>query len=325
MSMEQREFWKNEKIAFLALTTLKGVGFWTLHKIAKSGLGFKEILKSPDSKYYEKLLRHEEGQSLLPDAQEEIWGKGLLLARELHKDDIKLIFKDEENFPEKLKSIPDAPEWIFVQGSFDNLKAKSVAVVGTRKPSEDGMFLTKLVLSCLSRIGCVTVSGLALGIDQLAHIESLRYHLPTIAVLGTGIRENYPRGSEILRAQILENGGTIVTEYLPHQSYSSENFVRRNRIQAGLCDTLIPVEWKIKSGTAHTVGFASKYNKKIINIYLPSTYDSRPELIYSEEQYEALSFELPYSIKEMLEYIRKEKPIIDSKTEALGPQFNLDI
>lgn len=323
--MEQREFWKNEKIAFLAMTTLKGVGFWTLHKIAQSGFGFKEILKSPDSKYYEKIISHDEGKNVLPDAQEEVWGKGLLLARELHKEDIKLIFKGEENFPEKLKRIPDAPEWIFVQGSVENLNAKSIAIVGTRKPSEDGMFLTKLVLSCLSRTNYITVSGLALGIDQLAHVDSLRFHLPTIAVLGTGIKENYPRGSEVLRAQILENGGSIVTEYLPHQSYSSENFVRRNRIQAALCDTLIPVEWKIKSGTAHTVGFSSKYEKKIVNVYLPGTYDSRPELIFSEEQYGAISYELPCSIPELLEYIKAEKLEEKIKLDDLGAQFNLDI
>lgn len=324
MSMEQREFWKNEKIAFLALTTLKGVGFWTLHKIAQSGFGFKEILKSPDSKYYEKIIRHEEGRNLFPDGQEEVWGKGLLLARELHRDDIKLIFKGEDAFPAKLRAIPDAPEWIFVQGNVENLRSKSVAIVGTRKPTEDGMFLTRLVLSSLSRLEYVTVSGLALGIDQLAHTDSLRYHLPTIAVLGTGIRENYPRGSEGLRAKILESGGSIVTEYLPSQSYSSENFVRRNRIQAALCDALIPVEWKVKSGTAHTVGFAAKYEKKIVNVYLPGTYDSRPELLFSEEQCGAVSYEMPYSIAEMLQFIRAEKSAESGGVEVVDSQFNLD-
>lgn len=323
--MEQREFWKNEKIAFLALTTLKGVGFWTLHKIAQSGFGFKEILKSPDSKYYEKIVSHEEGRNVLPDAQEEVWGQGLLLARELHKEDIKLVFKGEENFPKKLKEIPDAPEWIFVQGPLENLNAKSVAIVGTRKPSEDGMFLTKLVLSCLARTNYVTVSGLALGIDQLAHVDSLRYHLPTIAVLGTGIKQNYPRGSEVLREQILENGGSIISEYLPHQSYSSENFVRRNRLQAALCDTLIPVEWKVKSGTAHTVGFASKYDKKIANVYLPGTYDQRSELVFSEEQFGATSFEVPYSISDLLDYVKADKPQEVNSSNATGSQFNLDI
>ncbi|WP_339514413.1 DNA-processing protein DprA [Pseudomonas sp. RL_15y_Pfl2_60] len=323
--MEQREFWKNEKIAFLAMTTLRGVGFWTLHKIAQSGFGFKEILKSPDTKYYEKIISHDERNNALPDVQEEIWGKGLLLARELQKENIKLIFKEEEGFPDKLKRIPDAPEWIFIQGAVENLNAKSIAIVGTRKPTEDGMFLTRLVLSCLSGANYITVSGLALGIDQLAHIDSLRYHLPTIAVLGTGIKENYPRGSETLRAQILDSGGSIVTEYLPHQSYSSENFVRRNRIQAALCDTLIPVEWNIKSGTAHTVGFSSKYEKKIANVYLPGTYNSRPELTFSEEQYGAISYELPRSIAEFLEFIKEDKLPPKSIRDDLGSQFNLDI
>lgn len=107
----------------------------------------------------------------------------------------------------------------------------------------------------------VTVSGLATGIDQIAHIESLRYGIPTVAVLGNGMFVEYPSGSGRLKHQILASGGTIVSEYLPNQSYSSENFVRRNRIQAALCDTLVPVEWMIKSGTAHTVNFAIDYVK----------------------------------------------------------------
>ena len=293
MSVKNREYWRSEKIAFLALSSLKGIGFWTLYKLAKSGVSFKEVLRSPEGKLLDKLYDIEADTKSLIEQQDALWQKGLQLARSLFADDINLIFKDEAAFPEKLRCIPDAPYWIFVQGDLSNLSCKSVAVVGTRQPSDDGVFLSKLVLAALVKLKCVTVSGLALGVDQLAHVGSLRYGLKTIAVLGTGILENYPRGSELLRRKILDSGGSIVSEYLPQQSYSAENFIRRNRLQAALCDLLIPVEWSTKSGTAHTVRFAAKYGKGILNVYMPLTYDEKPELAFSENQLGAISIEMP--------------------------------
>lgn len=300
VALDQRIFWKNERIAFLALTTLRGVGFWTLHQISSSKAGFKNTFKSSLEKY---IKVEQESAPPLAEIKKKLWQRGIKLVNELAKDNIILVFHDEERFPAKLKNIHDAPQWLFVQGSLKVLDTPSIAIVGTRKPSEEGMFLTKLVLAALHRSKFSTVSGLALGIDQLAHLESVRYELPTVAVLGTGIKESYPKGSEPIRQLIVDNGGAVVTEYLPTQSYSGENFVRRNRIQAALSDFLIPVEWKIKSGTAHTVGFAAKYDKKIINVYLPKTLAARPEIAFSRESYGASEYEVPLGIPEFLNEI----------------------
>jgi len=300
VALDQRIFWKNERIAFLALTTLKGVGFWTMHQLATSKAGFKNTFKSNLDKY----VKLEEGAvTPLAEIKKKLWQRGIKIIDELAKDNIVLIFHDEERFPAKLKNIHDAPQWLFVQGNLSILDTQSIAIVGTRKPTEEGMFLTRLILAALHRSSFSTVSGLALGIDQLAHLESIKYELPTVAVLGTGIKESYPKGSEPIRKLILESGGAVVTEYLPTQSYSSENFVRRNRIQAALSDILIPVEWKIKSGTAHTVGFAAKYNKQIINIYLPKTIEARPEIAFSRNSYAASEYEMPLEIPELLSKI----------------------
>jgi DNA processing protein len=194
-----------------------------------------------------------------------------------------------------------------VQGELLNLHTKAVAIVGTRKPTDDGIFLTKYVVAALADQAYPTVSGLALGIDQAVHNESLRFGIPTIAVLGTGINQNYPRGSAVLRSEIVRKGGTIITEYLPDQSYSGDNFVRRNRLQAGLCNTLVPVEWKIKSGTAHTVEFAFKYGKKIANVFLPHTYESRPEIKFAEEEYGAVACEAPQMTALLLQFIEEDQ------------------
>lgn len=299
--MDDKEFWRSEKVAFLALASVKGVGFWTIHKIAQSGAGYKDLLKEPEKAGLEKIFREAGFDGI--EGQEKLWNVGLASARNLAASAVTLLFKNEPGFPSKLKNLPDAPEWLFVQGNLENLAKHAVAIVGTRKPSDDGLFLTRYVVSSLAKSGFVTVSGLALGIDQIAHSESVRYQLPTIAVLGTGILQNYPKGSEPLRSKILHAGGTVITEYLPDQSYSAENFVRRNRLQAGLGDILIPAEWQIKSGTAHTVKFAHKYEKRIINVYLPGTMLDKPEIDFSANAYGALNFQIPFdTIKLLNEY-----------------------
>ncbi|SFH38757.1 DNA-processing protein DprA [Pseudomonas sp. NFACC45] len=320
MALDQRIFWKNERIAFLALATLKGVGFWTLHQLATSKAGFKNTFKSNFDKY----IKLEEGAvTPLAEIKKKLWQRGIRILEELAKENIALIFHEEDRFPAKLRNIHDAPQWLFVQGNLSILNTESIAIVGTRKPTEEGMFLTRLILATLYKSRFSTVSGLALGIDQLAHLESIKYGLPTIAVLGTGIRESYPKGSEPIRKMILESGGAVITEYLPTQTYSSENFVRRNRIQAALSNILIPVEWKIKSGTAHTVGFAAKYNKKIINIYLPKTLQARPEIIFSRNTYGATEYEMPLEIPELLSTI--SSPLEESATPTIEPNGQLGL
>ncbi len=303
--MEDREFWRNERIAFLALSALKGIGFWTLHKIAQSKIGFKVILKEPEKVGLDKLLQDEGCGG--EEGQIELWNRGISIARDLASQGIHLCFKSEPDFPKKLSEISDAPEWLFVQGRLENLCRPAVTIVGTRKPSDDGYFLTRYVTTVLTKTQFVTVSGLASGIDQTAHLESIRYGIPTVAVLGTGILQDYPKGSDVVRKHILEGGGTIVSEYLPTQSYSADNFVRRNRLQAALGNVLIPTEWAIKSGTAHTVRFASKYNRLILNICLPGQLGQSPEMLYAEQEYGAYSFELPCE-ERLLSFIESTLP-----------------
>ncbi|MBE0401930.1 DNA-protecting protein DprA [Halomonas sp. FME1] len=295
-------FWRNEVVAFLALSTIKGVGYWTLFRLMLPGKGFKDFLKHSPISVLEKELK----VSLLLDGespeewQHRVWEAGLQLARELAKYRARLVFRDQEEFPGRLKEIEDGPRWLFIQGDIRTLYNRPIAVVGTRKPSKDGEFLARYVVATLAHSERTVVSGLAFGIDQVAHQESLRYGLPTVAVLGNGIFLDYPKGSQEIREKILMNGGAVITEYLPHQSYSGENFVRRNRIQAGLSEFVIPVEWKIKSGTAHTVEYASKYQRKVVNIFLPGTAKARPEMVFSERARGATSFEIPRETEQLI-------------------------
>ncbi len=294
--MDEKDYWRSEKVAFLALCQLKGIGYWTLRKWSDAGLSFKDVLRDPVRFGFEKSVSSIDSESMVPslsDALNNVWALGLSVARQLASINAMLVFRGEPEFPARLREINDPPAWLFVQGKIDNLYGATVGIVGTREPTPEGVFLTRMAVASLHGIEISTVSGLALGIDQAAHVESLNCGIPTIAVLGTGILENYPKNSQALRKTILSSGGTVVTEYLPNQSHSAENFVRRNRIQAALSDVLIPVEWKIKSGTAHTVRYAKAYGKRVFSVSLPYQENRTPESAFIVDECQGALFVLP--------------------------------
>lgn len=254
-----------EALAFLTLAGVRGVGHKTLADLADAGHRFADVIDDAPA----DLLPRRAGANR--ETASAHWGTilGAAQAHALGMRDrltemgIRLLFREDPRFPRALLDLERPPHWLFVQGAMAPLAMPSVAIVGTRKPSEDGLFLARYVGACLADWPAATVSGLAAGIDQLAHESSLRADVPTIAVLGTGILDNYPKGSDVIRQRILDAGGTIISEYLPRASYSADNFVQRNRLQAALGRVLIPVEWARRSGTAHTVRFATALKRPI--------------------------------------------------------------
>jgi DNA processing protein len=269
---------ERERLAFLTLAAMKGIGHKTLFDLAEAGRGFAETLAagpaglpSPARRPGAKADPAGDWSALRETAGAEAARMHDLLAA----IDVRLLLRSEPLFPAALLDLERPPHWLFVQGARALLDAPSVAIVGTRKPSADGLFLARYVGACLGDWPAATVSGLAAGIDQLAHESSLRAGVPTIAVLGTGILDTYPRGSGPLRERILGAGGAIVSEYLPRASYSAENFVQRNRLQAALGRVLIPVEWARRSGTAHTVRFATALKRPIACLRLADWAETR--------------------------------------------------
>ncbi|WP_318495651.1 DNA-processing protein DprA [Photobacterium leiognathi] len=323
---EEHEYWRAETVAFYALQSLHGVGFRTLYKIAAQKISFRELIKSDNPCMFSSTLRTKlpasvnESKDAWDKFKKDLWAKGTSMARNNASKDIKVVFYGQDAYPERLKHISDPPMWLFVQGTLSNLHSQSVAIVGSRKSSNDGHWLTKLIVAGMANTGLVSVSGLADGIDQKAHIESIRFKVPTVAVLGTGIDSNYPKGSEIVREQILAGGGTIVTEYLIGQSYSGHNFVQRNRIQAGLATCVIPVEWKIKSGTAHTVNFAKDFNRYLVMPYLPDAIPESDELKAISSYKHGEVFNVPAQTKELITFLKE--PSTKESTESPDSDLN---
>lgn len=264
-----------EHVSFLALCDLRGVGFETLKKISSERIKYSSffdiearstcpksvVLKTK----FAKIIEHLD----TPDACSDALREGHRKLDYLKRRGISLIFRTERIYPKRLSELHDPPHWIFVEGHLEAFEGNAVAAIGSRQVSANGKWLATYFGYCLRDLNVVTVSGLAEGIDQIVHRASLAAGLPTIAVLGTGILLNYPKGSEDLRQEIIDGGGCIVTEYLPNDTFSARNFVRRNRIQAALGNVVFPIEWGMKSGTAHTVKFASELNKPIVYVRTP--------------------------------------------------------
>ncbi len=318
-----------EAISFLSLSQIKGIGFSTLKRIARQDISFYEIFNSSSFAEFKGKIKtyalkgvHIEEHSEWEVFRVNAWKSGLSLYKDLSSIDVKLIFKNDDDFPSSLKIINDPPQWLFVQGSVDILSKPSIAIVGTRNPTDEGLFLTRYISLILKELSYSVVSGLAQGIDQAIHNYSTAIDIPNISILGTGFFVNYPANSEKLREEIIRKGGAIVTEYLPNQNYSAANFVKRNRLQAGLADIVVPVEWKFKSGTAHTVNYAKKFNKLLICLKL-TTWDSDREEFEYAKSIGASVFTIPGSHNEIIEKINAFNTRISTRGKSYNKQLTL--
>lgn len=177
-----------------------------------------------------------------------------------------ILHLESESYPPLLKEIFDPPAILFVKGSIQLLSAPQIAIVGTRKPTQEGSYNAKLFAAELTAAGLTVTSGLALGIDYIAHKAAVEQQAPTIAVLGTGLNEIYPKNHLPLSEAIIEYGGTIISEYPLHMPAKPQNFPRRNRIIAGLSLGTLVVEAAQKSGSLITARISMEENRDLFTI-----------------------------------------------------------
>ena len=183
-------------------------------------------------------------------------------------EEIRQIKIEDQEYPELLKEIPDAPKVLWYQGSLPAASAKCIAVVGTRRPSDYGQQVTLKIAGELADAGLVIVSGLAPGIDTFAHKICVEKGAPTIAVLGTGLDEKsvYPQSNLALSKEIIKTGGCLISELPPGTHGSMYSFPKRNRIISALSLGILVVEAKEKSGSLITATYAKKQKKKLFAI-----------------------------------------------------------
>jgi DNA processing protein len=183
----------------------------------------------------------------------------------------------QKQFPRRLLEIPSPPSKLFIRGSYPDESYKFLAVVGARKYTPYGKDVTEKLIAGLTGYPIVIVSGLALGIDSLAHESALRAGLTTIALPGSGLDPSviYPRTHQGLSKRILESGGALVSEFSPKERAAPWMFPMRNRIMAGIADAVLVIEAEAKSGTLITSKYATEYNRDVFavpgNIFSPNS------------------------------------------------------
>lgn len=188
--------------------------------------------------------------------------------------DITIINLEDELYPEKLKNIIKPPEKLYAIGNLELLNKDMLAVVGTRKITDYGKRNAEKLCTEIALRGIPIISGMALGTDTIAHKTALKYGSPTIAVLGTGLNNIFPKENTNLYNEILGSNGLVLSEIELDGKYNSSHFPRRNRIISGLSEGVLVIEAAYRSGTSITVRYAKEQGKRVFAIpgRLDNTY-----------------------------------------------------
>ncbi|MES2679353.1 MAG: DNA-processing protein DprA [Bacteroidota bacterium] len=194
------------------------------------------------------------GKNVLDRAEEEI--------KFIRKYKIRPLFFTDEAYPARLKYCSDGPVLLYYKGSADLNSERIVAVVGTRRPSDYGREKTEELISDLSASNILVISGLAYGIDVLAHKTALENKLNTVGVLAHGLDRMYPQTHDKIAKRMVAQGG-LLTDFMSGTNPDAVNFPKRNRIVAGLCDALVVIESKRTGGSLITATIANSYNKDV--------------------------------------------------------------
>lgn len=237
----------------------------------------------------------------------------------LQQSEIKLVSYLDEKYPEKFQVLQDPPLVLYYQGDWSAVYQKQlITVVGTRHPSFYGKKLVTEILAPVCQLGVGVVSGLARGIDTLAHQTALAKQATTIAVIGSGLDASsfYPRENWELRQQILDQAGLILSEYPPGTPPNTFHFPRRNRLLAALSEVTWIVQAGIKSGSLITALAAQDLGKTVATTP-GSIYDASVSGNLNLLKNGASYISQPEDILQLLG-LRRHPPIVPAQT----PQFN---
>ncbi len=178
------------------------------------------------------------------------------------KHNIKIYSFLDEKYPQRLKYCEDGPAILFVKGKLDLNPKRIVNIIGTRIPTAYGKEFTETLTNAIGTYDVTVVSGMAYGIDITAHKTCLKNKIPTVGVVAHGLDTIYPSTHKNIFQEICENGAAI-SEHFHGISPDKENFPKRNRIVAGMCDATIVIETDVKGGSMITARLANDYNRDV--------------------------------------------------------------
>ncbi|HBA48200.1 MAG TPA: DNA-protecting protein DprA, partial [Lachnospiraceae bacterium] len=251
MDMNQEERREREKMYTCWLCNFPNIGNAQLRRLSES-CGGPEGVYHAGMERWGRILNDKQVEALKRYTEQwPLEAKYL----EMREEGIELVTISDQDYPERLKNIPDAPYCLFVRGRLPSGDVPAVAVIGARECSEYGRYVARELGTALGRHGVVVVSGMAKGIDGISQEAALDGGGISLGVLGSGVDICYPaRNIELYRR--LTEGGAVLSTYPLGTPARPQNFPPRNRIVSGLADAVVVIEARARSGTLITVDMA---------------------------------------------------------------------
>jgi len=253
-----------DRLSFLALHFIPGIGDHLARQLVSYCGAAAEVFKVPKAKLLKIPGIGEVTASAIKNGN--TFDKAEKEFRKAEKEHTEILFFTDKKYPSRLKGIEDAPSLLYVKGNADLNALKTVGIIGTRQATVYGKENVEKLVADLLPHQPLIISGLAYGIDIHAHKQALKHHLPTTAVMGSGMDIIYPAAHKDTVKKMLDAQGGLITENRFGTKPDAHNFPARNRIIAGLCDALIVIEAAVKGGALITAEIANSYNKDVFAI-----------------------------------------------------------
>ncbi len=254
---------ENELLYLLALQKVEGVGDIVAKKLLTHCGSAETIFKTKSSQLSSidgigsVLLSKLKNKTIFEKAEAEL--------KFIKNNEINVAFFQDDNYPERLKHCIDGPLLLFTSGNIDFKTRKIISIVGTRQITSHGTEFCKKLISDLAPLNPIIVSGFAYGVDIVAHQAAMEHGLQTIGVVAHGLDQIYPGLHKKYVSKMEKNGG-FMTEFWSETNPEKENFVKRNRIVAGMSEATIVIESAEKGGSLITANLANDYNRDVFAV-----------------------------------------------------------
>ena len=256
--MDYREWKERERMYACWLCNFSGIGNGQMYRLLEL-CGGPEALYQAGKDKWGQVLSEKQVQALAeytakwrPEAE----------YRKMREEGIRLLTIEDEEYPERLKNIPDAPYGLFLRGNLPGADAPAVALIGARECSEYGRYVARQLGTALGRRGITVISGMARGIDGIGQEAAMEAGGYSIGVLGSGVDVCYPAQNKDIYTKLLRTGAVLSTYPLGTPA-RPQNFPPRNRIVSGLADAVVVIEARVKSGTLITVDMALEQGREV--------------------------------------------------------------
>jgi DNA processing protein len=254
---------EKELLHTLALLKIEGVGDIVAKKLINHCGSAENVLQAKSRQLQsidgvgEILIRNLKDKTVFDRAEKEL--------QYIQSENCNVLYYQDANYPDRLKHCIDGPVLLFASGNMDFENRKMISIVGTRQITSYGMDFCKKLIEDLAIFNPIIVSGFAYGVDIVAHQAAMDNGLQTIGVLAHGLNQIYPKTHKKYVAKMEDNGG-FLTEFWSNSNPDKENFVRRNRIVAGMSEATVVIESAEKGGSLITAMIANDYNRDVFAV-----------------------------------------------------------